>query len=133
MVSRAKKVGKERIAVTPFPLNHDAITCLVWRRKDVILYVPSCNLRCSLHFRRLLHPILLARYNLCSRFLATLELAAHITCAIYVGTVFVSWWMFLLLFIAVVTSSFARIQLGVHYPSDCVFGVIQVFDWTLPI
>eukprot|EP01114_Cavostelium_apophysatum_P022395 TRINITY_DN8089_c0_g1_i1.p1 TRINITY_DN8089_c0_g1~~TRINITY_DN8089_c0_g1_i1.p1 ORF type:complete len:402 (+),score=24.45 TRINITY_DN8089_c0_g1_i1:165-1370(+) len=37
----------------------------------------------------------------------------------------VLWWMPFVLFIIVFLSSFARINLGVHYPSDCLFGVLQ--------
>jgi len=34
------------------------------------------------------------------------------------------WWMFLVLFLLPVLISFARINLGVHYPSDCIAGVV---------
>jgi len=37
----------------------------------------------------------------------------------------ISWWMPLVLVIAITASSVARILLGVHYPSDCVSGVLQ--------
>ncbi|KAN0009240.1 hypothetical protein ACTFIU_006515 [Dictyostelium citrinum] len=37
----------------------------------------------------------------------------------------VRWWMPLLFVGSILLSSFARINLGVHYPSDCVGGVIQ--------
>ncbi|KYR01832.1 hypothetical protein DLAC_01849 [Tieghemostelium lacteum] len=37
----------------------------------------------------------------------------------------VQWWMPFLFIIMIALSSFARINLGVHYPSDCVGGVIQ--------
>jgi len=35
------------------------------------------------------------------------------------------WWMLVLLLLAVLLSSFARVNMGVHYPSDCVAGFIQ--------
>jgi len=38
---------------------------------------------------------------------------------------FVTWWMPFVILIAVFLSSFARINMGVHYPSDCVIGFIQ--------
>jgi len=37
----------------------------------------------------------------------------------------ITWWMPLLIITAVVLSSFARINMGVHYPSDCVAGFLQ--------
>ena len=35
-------------------------------------------------------------------------------------------WMPLLFVVTILLSSFARIYLGVHYPSDCIFGAIEV-------
>jgi len=43
----------------------------------------------------------------------------------YKNAVVVSWWMPLLAIFAVILSSFARVHMGVHYPSDCVIGLIQ--------
>eukprot|EP01133_Synstelium_polycarpum_P014972 gene14972-17703_t len=40
------------------------------------------------------------------------------------GPIF-QWWMPFLFIFMVLASSFARINLGVHYPSDCVGGIIQ--------
>jgi len=37
----------------------------------------------------------------------------------------VLWWMPILFVLVVLLSSFARISMGVHYPSDCVFGILQ--------
>lgn len=37
----------------------------------------------------------------------------------------VQWWMPLVVFAAFLLASFARINLGVHYPSDCVGGLLQ--------
>ena len=37
----------------------------------------------------------------------------------------VEWWMPFLIIFATLLSSFARINMGVHYPSDCVAGFIQ--------
>jgi hypothetical protein len=37
----------------------------------------------------------------------------------------IAWWMPLVYIVAVVLSSLARISLGVHYPSDCVAGMLQ--------
>jgi hypothetical protein len=37
----------------------------------------------------------------------------------------VEWWMPFLVIFAALLSSFARINMGVHYPSDCVAGFIQ--------
>lgn len=36
------------------------------------------------------------------------------------------WWMPELIIVMFLLASFARIYLGVHYPSDCVFGALQV-------
>ena len=41
------------------------------------------------------------------------------------------WWMCFILPISVLLSSFSRVQLGVHYPSDCLFGSIQVRSFLL--
>jgi len=38
---------------------------------------------------------------------------------------FFAWWMPVLMISAILISSWARIYLGVHYPSDCVAGTIQ--------
>jgi len=35
------------------------------------------------------------------------------------------WWMPILFLVAIFLASFARINLGVHYPSDCVGGLLQ--------
>eukprot|EP01132_Coremiostelium_polycephalum_P007866 gene7866-9683_t len=40
-------------------------------------------------------------------------------------SVVIEWWMPFLFIIMIALSSFARVNLGVHYPSDCVGGVIQ--------
>jgi membrane-associated phospholipid phosphatase len=37
----------------------------------------------------------------------------------------IQWWMPLVVLIAFLLASFARINLGVHYPSDCVGGILQ--------
>eukprot|EP01127_Copromyxa_protea_P021744 TRINITY_DN7569_c0_g1_i2.p1 TRINITY_DN7569_c0_g1~~TRINITY_DN7569_c0_g1_i2.p1 ORF type:complete len:284 (+),score=30.53 TRINITY_DN7569_c0_g1_i2:91-852(+) len=36
----------------------------------------------------------------------------------------ISWWMFLLMVVCPILASFSRINLGVHYPSDCLCGAI---------
>jgi len=41
------------------------------------------------------------------------------------GDVIFRWWMPVLIIFAILLSSFARINLGVHYPTDCVAGVLQ--------
>jgi len=41
------------------------------------------------------------------------------------GSIPFEWWMPLLFLFAILISSFARINLGAHYPSDCVAGIIQ--------
>jgi len=40
-------------------------------------------------------------------------------------TFFITWWMPFVILLAVFMSSFARINMGVHYPSDCLAGFIQ--------
>jgi len=37
----------------------------------------------------------------------------------------ITWWMPLVVISAVLLSSFARVNLGVHYPSDCIAGFVQ--------
>jgi len=37
------------------------------------------------------------------------------------------WWMFVLIILLPFLISFARINLGVHYPSDCIAGTILGF------
>lgn len=41
------------------------------------------------------------------------------------GSFSFQWWMPFLFVFAILLSSFARINLGVHYPSDCVAGFLQ--------
>lgn len=41
------------------------------------------------------------------------------------SVVLITWWMPILIILAVLLSSFARINMGVHYPSDCVAGFFQ--------
>eukprot|EP01113_Clastostelium_recurvatum_P030077 TRINITY_DN3645_c0_g1_i1.p1 TRINITY_DN3645_c0_g1~~TRINITY_DN3645_c0_g1_i1.p1 ORF type:complete len:412 (+),score=55.92 TRINITY_DN3645_c0_g1_i1:178-1413(+) len=41
------------------------------------------------------------------------------------GEIDVTWWMPIVCLVIVLLSSFARINLGVHYPSDCLAGLIQ--------
>ena len=38
----------------------------------------------------------------------------------------VDWWLVLMVIVVVGVASFARVHLGVHYPSDCLFGILQV-------
>lgn len=61
---------------------------------------------------------------------ATVYSFAIIWAYVYVNTIDdndidFEWWMPILFVGAVLLSSFARINLGVHYPSDCVGGLIQ--------
>jgi len=37
----------------------------------------------------------------------------------------IAWWMPVVFILAILLASFARINMGVHYPSDCVAGFIQ--------
>jgi len=39
----------------------------------------------------------------------------------------VQWWMPIFILAAVLLASYARINMGVHYPSDCIAGFIQGF------
>ncbi|GAM21850.1 hypothetical protein SAMD00019534_050250 [Acytostelium subglobosum LB1] len=43
----------------------------------------------------------------------------------YTGGPSFQWWMPFLFIVMIALSSFARINLGVHYPSDCAAGVLQ--------
>jgi len=36
-----------------------------------------------------------------------------------------TWWMPILFILAISIASFARVNLGVHYPSDCIAGLVQ--------
>ena len=38
----------------------------------------------------------------------------------------VQWWFVVFVAVCTMFSAVARIQLGAHYPSDCVAGVLQV-------
>eukprot|EP01117_Protostelium_nocturnum_P004003 TRINITY_DN1527_c0_g1_i12.p1 TRINITY_DN1527_c0_g1~~TRINITY_DN1527_c0_g1_i12.p1 ORF type:complete len:452 (-),score=109.58 TRINITY_DN1527_c0_g1_i12:197-1552(-) len=42
-----------------------------------------------------------------------------------IGPYYILWWMPVLITVCVLLSSWARIILGVHYPSDCLFGFLQ--------
>jgi len=41
------------------------------------------------------------------------------------GTSSIEWWMPLVVMFAVFSTSFARIHMGVHYPTDCIGGFLQ--------
>jgi len=41
------------------------------------------------------------------------------------GILWITWWMPILIIVSVLLASFARINMGVHYPSDCIIGLFQ--------
>ncbi|PRP80258.1 hypothetical protein PROFUN_12197 [Planoprotostelium fungivorum] len=43
----------------------------------------------------------------------------------YSSDLFIQWWMPIFVGACVLLSSWSRISLGVHYPSDCIFGFLQ--------
>lgn len=63
-----------------------------------------------------------------SRAVACAVCYTAIVCAIpsiYSGRADVEWWMPILMLVMIVLTSYARIQLGCHYPTDCVFGIVS--------
>jgi membrane-associated phospholipid phosphatase len=73
------------------------------RRKDETSSFPSRAVTCGLVYG----------YGICYAYLY------------HNHTLNIRWWMPLLVLALILLSSFARINLGVHYPSDCVGGILQ--------